>query len=58
MTAQRLLPHVSAARRVWCFGVSGAGSFPSDPTERYINYAMKWDPDGVDYYMDDVFMHR
>ena len=42
----------------WCFGVSGAGSFPSDPTERYINYAMKWDPDGVDYYMDDVFMHR
>ena len=33
----------------WCFGVSGAGSFPEDPTETYINYAMKWDPDGVDY---------
>ena len=29
----------------WCFGVSGAGSFPDDPTERYINYAMKWDPE-------------
>ncbi|KAL3916178.1 MAG: hypothetical protein SGPRY_006932 [Prymnesium sp.] len=42
----------------WCFGVSGSGSFKSDPTERYIDYAMKWDPDGVDYYMDDVFMHR
>jgi len=42
----------------WCFGVSGAGSFPSDPTETYMNYAMKWDPDGVDYYMNDVFMHR
>ena len=42
----------------WCFGVSGAGSFRDDPTERFINYAMKWDPDGVDYYMDDVFMHR
>jgi len=42
----------------WCFGVSGAGSFPRDPTEHYIDYAMKWDPDGVDYYMDNVFMHR
>ena len=39
-------------------GVSGAGSFPDDPTEMFINYAMKWDPDGVDYYMNDVFMHR
>ena len=42
----------------WCFGVSGAGQFPRDPTEEYMNYAMKWDPDGVDYYMNDVFMHR
>jgi len=42
----------------WCFGVSGAGRFEFDPTEHYTNYAMKWEPDGVDYYMNDVFMHR
>jgi len=42
----------------WCFGVSGAGRFEVDPTENYHNYAMKWDPDGVDYYMNDVFMQR
>ena len=42
----------------WCFGVSGAGQFPEDPTEVYMNYAMRWDPDGVDYWMNDVFMHR
>jgi hypothetical protein len=42
----------------WCFGVSGAGGFPEDPTDVFMNYAMKWDPDGVDYYMNDVFMHR
>lgn len=42
----------------WCFGVSGAGQFLEDPTEKYMNFAMKWDPDGVDYYMNDVFMHR
>ena len=32
--------------------------FKEDPTEAYHNYAMKWDPDGVDYYMDDTFMQR
>jgi len=42
----------------WCFGVSGAGQFLEDPTEEYHNYAMQWDPDGVDYYMNDVFMQR
>lgn len=42
----------------WCFGVSGAGSFKDDPTERFIDYGMRWDPDGVDYYMDGEFMHR
>jgi len=42
----------------WCFGVSGSGSFPDDPTERFIDYGMRWDPDGVDYYMDGKFMHR
>jgi len=42
----------------WCFGVSGSGTFQEDPTEAYHNYAMKWDPDGVDYYMNDVFMQR
>jgi len=42
----------------WCFGVSGAGQFVEDPTEKYHNYAMRWDPDGVDYYMNDVFMQR
>jgi len=42
----------------WCFGVSGAGHFQEDPTESYHNYAMRWDPDGVDYYMNDVFMQR
>jgi hypothetical protein len=31
----------------WCFGVSGAGRFEEDPTEKFHNYAMKWDPDGV-----------
>jgi len=49
---------LAAPGEAWCFGVSGAGSFPEDPTEVYSNYAMKWDPDGVDYYMNDVFMHR
>jgi hypothetical protein len=49
---------LSPPGEAWCFGVSGSGSFRDDPTERFINYAMKWDPDGVDYYMDDVFMHR
>ena len=42
----------------WCFGVSGSGQFLEDPTEEFHNYAMQWDPDGVDYYMNDVFMHR
>jgi len=42
----------------WCFGVSGAGLFMEDPTEVYHDYAMQWDPDGVSYYMNDVFMHR
>jgi len=49
---------LSPPGEAWCFGVSGAGRFPEDPTEKYIDYAMKWDPDGVDYYMDNVFMHR
>ena len=49
---------LSPPGEAWCFGVSGAGQFPRDPTESYINYAMQWDPDGVDYYMDDVFMQR
>jgi len=42
----------------WCFGVSGSGTFTDDPTERFIDYGMRWDPDGVDYYMDGRFMHR
>jgi len=41
----------------WCFGVSGSGKFERDPTEDYHTYAMRWEPDGVDYYMDGVFMN-
>ena len=40
------------------FDPPGAGVFKEDPTEAYHNYAMKWDPNGVDYYMDDAFMQR
>ena len=32
---------LAAPGEAWCFGVSGAGSFPEDPTEVYSNYAMK-----------------
>lgn len=49
---------LAAPGEAWCFGVSGAGGFVEDPTEEYHNYAMQWDPDGVDYYMNDVFMQR
>jgi len=49
---------LSPPGEAWCFGVSGSGAFVEDPTEAFHNYAMKWDPDGVDYYMNDVFMHR
>jgi len=40
----------------WCFGVSGAGGYISDPTERYITYTMKWEPEAVSFYMDGIFM--
>jgi len=49
---------LSPPGEAWCFGVSGSGNFVEDPTEKYHNYAMQWDPDGVDYYMNDIFMHR
>jgi len=49
---------LSPPGEAWCFGVSGAGHFQKNPTDVFINYAMQWDPDGVDYFMDDVFMHR
>jgi len=42
----------------WCFGVSGAGAYHDDPTERYITYGMKWEPESVSYYMDEKFMVR
>eukprot|EP00966_Prymnesium_polylepis_P027805 642597-Prymnesium_polylepis.1 len=32
---------LSPPGEAWCFGVSGAGRFPEDPTEKYIDYAMK-----------------
>jgi hypothetical protein len=32
---------LSPPGEAWCFGVSGAGAFQDDPTERYIDYAMK-----------------
>lgn len=42
----------------WCFGVSGAGRYESDPTDRYIDYSMHWEPEGVSFYMDGEFMLR
>ena len=42
----------------WCFGVSGAGAYHDDPTERMITYGMLWEPEGVSYYMDGHFMVR
>ena len=42
----------------WCFGVSGAGAYTDDPTERYITYGMKWEPEGVSFYQDGHFMVR
>jgi len=42
----------------WCFGVSGAGIYKEDPTDIFITYTMKWEPEGVSFYMDDVFMLR
>ena len=41
-----------------CFGVSGAGAFKDDPTERFVDYVMEWEPDGVSYWMDGKFMQR
>ena len=42
----------------WCFGVSGAGVYRDDPTERSIVYAMHWEPEAVSYYMDGQLMVR
>ena len=38
---------LSPPGEAWCFGVSGSGAFPEDPTEMYINYAMKCAPRGT-----------
>jgi len=47
---------LAAPGEAWCFGVSGAGLYADDPTDRFITYSMLWEPEGVEFYQDGNFM--